>query len=137
MVSWARARREAHREDQLNVVDTDGKDWRASCHPAWGASGFTELLGRVGDLKAAYEQLPISLDSRKFCVISVVDPSAWRAKLSVPASLMFGQTAAVYAFLRFSRAFAHLMTKLFSITVVEFFDDFTQLEPRETAQSAH
>ena len=50
--------------------------------------------------------------------------------------MMFGQTAAVYAFLRFSRAIAALAAHLLHLVLVEFFDDFTQLETEELAESA-
>ena len=51
-------------------------------------------------------------------------------------SLMFGQTAAVYAFLRFSRSISALAVHHFGVIAVEFFDDFTQLEPALTSESA-
>eukprot|EP00973_Karenia_brevis_P036709 5058231-Karenia_brevis.AAC.1 len=49
---------------------------------------------------------------------------------------MFGETAAVYAFLRISRALAALASRLFWLTVVNYFDDFTQVEPLATSDSA-
>eukprot|EP00973_Karenia_brevis_P019127 2621797-Karenia_brevis.AAC.1 len=49
---------------------------------------------------------------------------------------MFGQTTAVYAFLRFSKAIAALAASMLDLCVVEFFDDFTLLEPKGTADSA-
>ena len=49
---------------------------------------------------------------------------------------MFGQTAAVYGFLRFSRAIAALGTALLNLVLVEFFDAFTQVEPAGSAASA-
>ncbi len=49
---------------------------------------------------------------------------------------MFGEVAAVYAFLRFSRAIAALAAKLYALVVVEFFDVFTQLEAQESWDSA-
>ena len=49
---------------------------------------------------------------------------------------MFGETAAVYGFLRFSRAIAALAAALLDLVLVEFFDDFTQIEPSLTAKSA-
>jgi len=48
---------------------------------------------------------------------------------------MFGATAAVYAFLRFSRAIARLGLRIMSVLVVEFFDDFSQIEAAELAES--
>ena len=51
-------------------------------------------------------------------------------------TLSFGQTAAVYAFLRVSRALAAIALKVFCIGSVEYFDDFSKLEPRATTTSA-
>eukprot|EP00973_Karenia_brevis_P059385 8267345-Karenia_brevis.AAC.1 len=50
---------------------------------------------------------------------------------------MFGETAAVYAFLRISRALAALCSSLLMLTLVNYFDDFTQIEPEPTCESAH
>ena len=51
-------------------------------------------------------------------------------------SLMFGTKAAVYAFLRFSRALAAIAAKLLNLFVVEYFDDFTQVEATALSESA-
>ena len=106
-------------------------------HTGWNLGGFSELAGRVTDLRSAYKQLPLHKDSRRFCVISCVNPTTGKAELFVPSALMFGQTAAVYAFLRFSRALSTIAAKVLKLTTVEFFDDFTQLEPKATSNSAH
>ena len=50
----------------------------------------------------------------------MVDPAENQAKLFVPAALRFGRTAAVYAFIVFSRTFSFLLAKLLKITVVDF-----------------
>ena len=49
---------------------------------------------------------------------------------------MFGQTSAVYACLRVSRAIAAIATEVFHLACVEFFDDFAQLEAAATSVSA-
>jgi len=49
---------------------------------------------------------------------------------------MFGESAVVYCFLRFSRAIAALSSFFFGLTVTEFFDDFTQVGPKSTEQTA-
>eukprot|EP00973_Karenia_brevis_P095366 12426998-Karenia_brevis.AAC.1 len=69
-------------------------------------------------------------------VIAACDPGSGEAKLFTSNTLSFGQTAAVYGFLRFSRAISALARTIFGVSTVEFFDDFTQLEPRATAESA-
>ena len=50
-------------------------------------------------------------------------------------ALMFGQTAAVYAFLRISRALSALASRFFSL-VVEFLDDFSQFESSALGESS-
>ena len=50
--------------------------------------------------------------------------------------MMFGETAAVYGFLRISRALAAIAARIFNLMVVEFFDDFTQVENTCLAESA-
>ena len=50
--------------------------------------------------------------------------------------MMFGQTAAVNGFLRFSCALATIAARLFYLIVVEFFADFTQSEASDLAESA-
>ena len=49
---------------------------------------------------------------------------------------MSGETAAVYAFLRLSRAISALCCSLLKVICVEFLDDFSQLEPEATSSSA-
>ena len=51
-------------------------------------------------------------------------------------ALMFGVTAAVYAFLRFSRAIATLARRFLFIPTVEFFDVFSLVQAAQLAPSA-
>ena len=50
--------------------------------------------------------------------------------------MMFGETAAVYGFLRISRALSTIASRIFNLMVVEFFDDFTQIESSSLKESA-
>ena len=86
------------------------------------------LQGRITDLQSAYKQLPILPTSQSFAVISVTNPNTGEAKLFKSLAIMFGETAAVYGFLRLSRALAWLLVNMLLLVVLEFFDDFTQLE---------
>jgi hypothetical protein len=52
----------------------------------------------------------------------------------VPKELL--KISLVYAFLRISRALATIAARSFNLLVVEFFDDFTQLECRALEESA-
>lgn len=87
------------------------------------------------DLQQAYKQLPWAPSHKALGIIAVKNPNGdktlYKARL-----LMFGQAAAVYGFLTFSRAIVALGTSLLSLVLVEFFDDFTQIEPARSSDSA-
>ena len=102
----------------------------------WITAEWLDTVGRVADLKSAYKQLASHPKHESLAVIALREPGSRRMMFFQTLSLMFGQTAAVYAFLRFSRALSALASKLLNLVVVEFFDDFTQLESPATAQSA-
>ena len=105
-------------------------------HSKWRGGVWSDLRGRVADLKAAYKQLPRFPGHAACSVISVYDPESKSMRLFEAISMMFGETAAVYAFLRFSRALSAIFSKIFGMCVTEYFDDFTQVEPAATAESA-
>ena len=136
VVAWSRAWAEAASDGKkLRIDDTASNVWEEKVHEEWGASGLIRLRGRVADLKQAYKQLPSSPAHKALGVIAVRAPGGGR-ELYRAKSLMFGTSAAVYAFLRFSRAIAALGTSLLSLVLIEFFDDFTQVEPAGSMESA-
>ena len=137
IVSWTRAWTGAEAVDgSLTLKDSGGKVYRPAVHHEWAESGCLDLVGRVADLKSAYKQLAIHPAHSPLSVIAVQKPAGEKVEFFIAKSLMFGQTAAVYSFLRFSRAISAIAGGLFSLATVEFFDDFTQLEPSATSQSA-
>ena len=136
VVAYARAWLEATDDSgQVRVHDTAGKVWTAWLEESWGRD-WSNLVGRVADLKGAYKQLPRHSAHRCFSIVCLRRKNG-DVQFFEALSLMFGQTAAVYAFLRFSRAISALANELLCLTCVEFFDDFTQIEPAATADSAH
>jgi hypothetical protein len=94
------------------------------------------LVGRVTDLANAYKQMPVHPADASVSVIAVQRPDSKEVSLFRAIALMFGETGAVYAFLRISRAIAALASRLFHLVVVEFFDDFSQVEPSASSDSA-
>jgi hypothetical protein len=90
----------------------------------------------VADLENAYKQLAVNPAHAALSVIAAQDPADGKVKLFRALSLMFGETAAVYGFLRVSRALAAIASNLFGLLVVEFFDDFTQIEAARLCASA-
>ena len=107
----------------------------AQIHSGWTWQEWSRLEGRVADLKSAYKQVAVNPRDRSLSVIAVQSPQG-EVKLFRELSLMFGETAAVYGFLRLSRALAHLAVLLFDLVVTEYFDDFTQVAPASLAQSS-
>jgi len=136
VVAWSRAWAEGVASgSRLQLVDSAGYLWDEPLDRDWGEEGACRLVGRVADLKQAYKQLPSSPAHQALGIVAVKSPDGSR-KLYKSRSLMFGQAAAVYGFLRFSRAIAALGTSLLALVLIEFFDDFTQVEPEDSAQSA-
>ena len=136
VVAVSRALLESPSDDGSVVIhDTSGRQWRANLSEEWSKESFTDLVGRVADLKGAYKQLACHSAHRCFSIIALQKRSG-AVEYFEALSLMFGQTAAVYGFLRFSRALAALASELLHSTCVEFFDDFTQIEPMQTSESA-
>ena len=136
VVGWSRAWVASRKSAGVfDVCCTSGKRVGAQLSPEWG-DGWTDLLGRVTDLKSAYKQLARNPAHAFLSVVAVLDPQDEQIKFFKARSLMFGETAAVYGFLRFSRALATLACCLLNVVSVEFFDDFSQIEPRATAESA-
>lgn len=130
IVSWSRAWLDSvDPQGHTLVEDTSGAVWENKLHHDWGDKHWKKLEGRVADLKQAYKQVPASPAHSAVGVVAVRSP-AEGVKLFRARSLMLGQAAAVYGFLRFSRAIAALGTALLSLVLVEFFDDFTQMSRR-------
>ena len=123
-------------DGQVVVHDSAGRKLVAPLHPGWLDGKWSDLVGRVADLKGAYKQLPAHPAHACFNIIALPSEEGEIGYYDSP-TMMFGQTAAVYGFLRFSRALAALALKLVYVANVEFFDDFTQVEPALTSESAH
>ena len=137
IVGWSRAWASSVDESRsFQVYDTAGSAWKSVLHPGWADGQWTDLVGRVADLKSAYKQLPRHVAHSAISVIAVPDTDQNKVGFFKALSLMFGETAAVYAFLRFSRAISALCCSLLNVVCVEFFDDFSQLEPLATSPSA-
>ena len=132
----AKAHLEAVGEDRrFWLRDSLGNEWLGDLHADWTLEQWRSLRGRVADLKSAYKQLASHPAHRAASVVAVQRPGGGVAFFKA-YSLMFGTTAAVYAFLRFSRAISFLATKLLRIPVTEFFDDFTQVESQRLCSSS-
>jgi len=136
IVAWSKIKAQSTSNRNVSITDSAGRLWKTTLAEDWTEDMWTSTVGRVADLKAAYKQLASAPKHASLAVIAVKEPGSGRTKFFRTMALMFGQTAAVYAFLRFSRALAALASKLLNLVLVEFFDDFTQIESPLLAQSA-
>ena len=136
VVAWSRAHVDSVGENrQVRVRTSSGKELVGVLHKEWDLGEWTKLHGRVADLKSAYKQLAVHPAHASLSIVAVRKPDGGVA-LFRALSLMFGEAAAVYAFLRISRALSALGTVLFDLILVEFFDDFTQIETERLGGSA-
>jgi len=137
VIAWARAWLGAVDEHRnVSILDAGGGRWIGELHRDWSLTEWRDLKGRVADLRNAYKQVAVHPAHSAFSVVAVQNPQGGKVELFRAVALMFGETAAVYGFLRISRALAALCARLFHLLLVEFFDDFTQIEPGRTSASA-
>jgi len=97
--------------------------------------GSGQWCGKCLDLSKAYKQVGILPEHRHLSVIFYTDLEG-RPKFFVANSLMFGATAAVYAFNRISRSLWYLFNKMLLIPCGVFYDDFPLFSPQELAADA-
>jgi hypothetical protein len=58
VVSWSRAWLEAVSDDgDIRVLQSDGAAWTGKLHASWTVARWSNIVGRVADLKNAYKQL--------------------------------------------------------------------------------
>eukprot|EP00435_Cladocopium_sp_Y103_P068295 s649_g31.t1 len=88
--------------------------------------------GKTLDLSKAYKQLPVLPAHRDLAVVHFKD-EAKRPVFYVPNALMFGSTAAVYAFNRVSRSIWFLINKVMKVPSAVYFGDCPMFSPEATA----
>ena len=75
------------------------------------------------DHRAAYKNLPIKPDHAKLCLAAIRCTTGLRWYVFLPRALLFGALAAVLRYNISSRIVALIMTSLFGLPVVIYFDD--------------
>ena len=122
----------ANPKDPLLLMD--GTVVNMDVSKAW--SRPFRLVGRTLDLQSAYKQIGPYMDHLWNRVIMVYNPDLKGPSFFISSALMFGSTAAVYAFNRVSRSIWHILTHQLNLWMTVYYDDFPILEPEETAASA-
>ena len=124
-------------DDRVRIQLSDGSLLEGKQHEQWKGSPDEGLWfqGRLLDLKSAYKQMAVHTNSLWASNVHVDDPDANRPRYYTSYALLFGATASVYSFNRWARALWRCMTKHLNLLLLQFYDDFPQLEPRQTAPS--
>lgn len=97
--------------------------------------GSGKWKGKCLDLSKAYKQMAVRPDHRDLTVLFFHDASG-NPKYFIANSLIFGSTAAVYAFNRVSRSLWFLFNKMLLVPCRVFYDDFPLFSPEELATNA-
>jgi hypothetical protein len=114
----------------------DGSTLNGTLHPSWTLDEARDIMGRCLDLKDAYKQLARNPVDARFSIIAVLDEASGTYQFYEAIALPFGASASVFAFNRAARALRKIMSRLFSLVLTNFFDDFPQLELRQLQRSA-
>lgn len=93
------------------------------------------LVAKTFDLSAAYRQIPICEEHRKFAYVCVFNPGAARPAIFRLTTMPFGATHSVFAFLRLSRQIHALACRALRIPLTNFYDDFIMASAPELSQS--
>ena len=91
--------------------------------------GSGRWLGKCLDLSKAYKQMGIDPEQRHLAVIFFTKADG-QPVFYVANALMFGATAAVYAFNRVSRSLWFLLNRMLAIPCGVFYDDFPLFAPK-------
>lgn len=118
----------------MRLVLSDGKVLSISPSAHW--DGDFNLVGRTLDLESAYKQATSHPEDQWCRSIVVWNPVDKTPSFFLTSALMFGSTAAVYAFNRLSKSLWHLQTSLLNILGTVYYDDFPMIEMQSTAGSA-
>ena len=116
------------------LITGSGEQIHLSVSSAW-ARPF-QVLGRTLDLQSAYKQVGPYMPELWNRVIMVYDPYTKGPRYFISSALMFGSTAAVYAFNRMSRSVWHILTHVLMLWTTVYYDDFPMVEMAETAEVA-
>ena len=116
---WLKAAR-----TDVEITLSSGQVLRGRLRPELKEEDARELVGRCLDLKSAYKQVALRPSDQANAVLSVYDPDSDCVKFFLSKVLPFGATGAVMGFNRAARAIRDILQSLFSLPVVNYFDDF-------------
>ena len=118
-------------DESVEVELATGEVRRSELH-----EGFRAKSSRALDLRRAYRQVPICPSMQCLCVVGLWHPKYKRLKYYVLRVLPFGARNSVYTFGTIAFALSCVLVSLFKLSLTQCVDDFPQVEPRASAESA-
>ena len=114
----------------------DGARLQGELHEFWKkAPDRARIQVKTVDLKAAYKQLPLHPDDRRYCTVCLQRPQSQEAAGFISHVLPFGGTASVIQFNRVARLLQRIMHEA-TILAFNYYDDYPLLELSALARNA-
>jgi hypothetical protein len=121
---------------KVSLELSDGTLLEGTLRPGWTVSEARSLLGKTMDLKSAYRQLLSCSSCRWHTVVGVWDPESRRPAYFKSDALLFGLTASVMAFNRYSRTIWRIGVDLLDLLWSNYFDDYPVVSHECLARSS-
>ena len=112
----------------VEIKLSSGQLLRGKLHPELNEEDVKNLVGRCLDLKSAYKQVALRPSDQANAVLSVFHPETESVRFFVSKVLPFGATGAVMGFNRVARAIREILQGLFSLPVINYFDDYPHID---------
>ena len=113
---------------KVSVPLSDGSILSGVLHSEWTLEEARSWEGRCLDLRKAYRQLVADPASRWAAVVCVYDPVKGCCVCFAAVSMLFGGTAAVYAFNRASRSLWFALAHHLKLCWTNYYDDYPTLD---------
>ena len=130
---WATA---VNQGGYVHVKGRSGRTWTGRLHAELAEKECRELVARLVDLAKAYKQLAKDPQHSAISLFAVLNPETGLTEIYEPLALGFGARNAVLGFNLYARALAWLAIVGLGATLTHFFDDFSQVEPKATAEKS-
>ena len=99
-------------------------------------AGVMQLQGWALDELKAYRQIPILPSHRRYAAVALMNPKDRQIYYYRVTGRSFVFTSAVYNYTRRPALMQHLLTSIFQICTLHYYDDRFGVEPESTVESA-
>jgi hypothetical protein len=114
---------------------SDGTVKTSPLHQDFHSKGSRALRGKVFDLSKAYRQLARHQDSSHVTIIAVWSPADRCIQWYTQQALAFGATSSVYSFNWVARGIQIILTGIFRLPTLHYFDDYPLFDFEQMADN--